>query len=125
MCTRFTLHTIAGTSLLNHKQGLLCPSTCMVECLSGCKYSWYLCRKGKLSYGTLPVFVRVNFSLIPVSVAYLWQAGFKRHNWNHFQSLKGDKMRQNSPQNDRVLKVKLTEEDMQPVSFLFLLLVIR
>lgn len=71
-----------------------------------------------MSNGTFSVFVRVNFSLIPVSVAYLWQAGFNRHNWNNFQSLKGDKMRQNSQKYDSVLKVELTE-DVQPVSFCF------
>lgn len=69
-----------------------------------------LCREDKLSYGTFSVFVIVNFSFIPVNVAYLWWAGFKRHNWNNFQSLKGDKMRQNSQKNDSILKVAMIED---------------
>ncbi len=64
------------------------------------------------------VFVRVNFSFVPVSVAYLWRTGFKRHKWENFQSLTGDKMRQNTHKNYCSLKVAMIE-DMQPVSFCF------
>lgn len=67
------------------------------------------------------VFVRVNFSFVPVSFAYLWQTGFKRHNWNNFHSLTGDKTKQNSQKNDSVLKVVMIE-DVQSVSFSFLCL---
>lgn len=64
------------------------------------------------------VFVRVSFSFVPVSVAYLWRTGFKHHDWKNFQSLTGDKMRQNSQKNEGVLKVAMIE-DMQPVYFCF------
>lgn len=68
--------------------------------------------------GLFFVFVRVNFSFVPVSVAYLWRTGFKRHNWKNFQSLTGDKTKPNSQKNDGVFKVAMIE-DVQPVSFCF------
>lgn len=114
--TTFTLQTITGKSLpIRSRAALLIHlKVCQVASTLG-----VFMPRGLTELWDFFVFVRVNFSFVSVSFAYLWRTGFKRHNWNNFQSLTGDKMKQNSQKNDSVLKVVMIE-DVQSVSFSFL-----